>query len=293
MCVNVPAAFLSRPCVLNRTRLLEVVPFVLGHFAGGADARRLNELLDASRASAGMPQTIMRVGADRQYTVIHVEKPLYEKVNRAELLVPLVGMLLALWRADAADADSAPGGRGGSGGGFVDGFMDALADTVDARVQSQLDFLKGFDWEAGLPGADAAHLARELQDFKRLVAEVVELRQASGVMPSPSGAGMPGAVGATAAGGGGGGAAGSTPPSPAIPDEFLDPITTSLMMDPVVLPDSGITVDRSTVERQLTISGTDPFSRTELTLEMLKPDDELRERIRTFMAERGASPRRR
>ena len=28
---------------------MEVVPFVLGHFAGGPDARRLNELLEASQ----------------------------------------------------------------------------------------------------------------------------------------------------------------------------------------------------------------------------------------------------
>lgn len=45
-------------------------------------------------------------------------------------------------------------------------------------------------------------------------------------------------------------------------------------------------------QRQLTISGTDPFSRTELTMERVKPNDELRERIRAFMAERGADPKR-
>ena len=43
------------------------------------------------------------------------------------------------------------------------------------------------------------------------------------------------------------------------PDEFLDPITAAIMMDPVILPDSQVTVDRTTIERQISIQGTDPF----------------------------------
>jgi hypothetical protein len=35
------------------------------------------------------------------------------------------------------------------------------------------------------------------------------------------------------------------------PDEFLDPITAAVMSDPVVLPSSRVTVDRSTAERLL------------------------------------------
>ena len=38
---------------------------------------------------------------------------------------------------------------------------------------------------------------------------------------------------------------------PEPPDEFVDPITASLMSDPVTLPDSGVTLDRTTVERHL------------------------------------------
>lgn len=63
------------------------------------------------------------------------------------------------------------------------------------------------------------------------------------------------------------------------PDEFLDPIMACLMEDPVVLPDSGITVDRSTIERHLLSQQTDPFNRSSLTKERLRPDKELKERI--------------
>lgn len=35
------------------------------------------------------------------------------------------------------------------------------------------------------------------------------------------------------------------------PEEFLDPITAGLMSDPVTLPDSGVTLDRTTVQRHL------------------------------------------
>lgn len=73
----------------------QVIPFVLGHFAGGADARRLTELLGASRAASGMPQTMLRVGMDRQYTVIHVDKPLHEKVR----------CLVCVWGGDAAGTE--------------------------------------------------------------------------------------------------------------------------------------------------------------------------------------------
>ena len=63
------------------------------------------------------------------------------------------------------------------------------------------------------------------------------------------------------------------------------------MVDPVILPDSQVTVDRSTIERQLTIQGTDPFSRKELTMDMVKPNTDLKARIKAYMATRAASPR--
>ena len=35
------------------------------------------------------------------------------------------------------------------------------------------------------------------------------------------------------------------------PDEFLDPIMSTMMLDPVLLPSSNVTVDRSTIARHL------------------------------------------
>lgn len=57
--------------------------------------------------------------------------------------------------------------------------------------------------------------------------------------------------------------------------------------DPVVLPDSGVTVDRATITRHLgsTGQGTDPFSRNPLTLEDVKPDAELAAKIKAWRAQ--------
>lgn len=51
------------------------------------------------------------------------------------------------------------------------------------------------------------------------------------------------------------------------PDEFLDPIMSTVMLDPVLLPSSHVTVDRSTIARHLLryllhpLLGSGPFSR--------------------------------
>lgn len=56
-----------------------------------------------------------------------------------------------------------------------------------------------------------------------------------------------------------------------IPEEFLDPILSTLMVDPVVLPASGITMERAVICRHLLSARTDPFCREPLTPDMLKP----------------------
>jgi ubiquitin conjugation factor E4 A len=70
------------------------------------------------------------------------------------------------------------------------------------------------------------------------------------------------------------------------PDEFLDPIMSTLMTDPVILPSSHITIDRSTIARHLLSDQTDPFNRSPLTMDMLKPNDELRLQIEAWIKER-------
>uniref|UniRef100_A0A2P2K309 RING-type E3 ubiquitin transferase n=3 Tax=Rhizophora mucronata TaxID=61149 RepID=A0A2P2K309_RHIMU len=68
-----------------------------------------------------------------------------------------------------------------------------------------------------------------------------------------------------------------------IPDEFLDPIQYTLMKDPVLLPSSRITVDRPVIQRHLLSDNTDPFNRSQLTVDMLIPNVELKARIEEFI----------
>ena len=67
-----------------------------------------------------------------------------------------------------------------------------------------------------------------------------------------------------------------------VPEEFVDPIMMTPMSDPVVLPDSKATIDRSTAIRHLLASPTDPFTRTPLSLEDLHEDIGLRMRITSW-----------
>ncbi|XP_062518757.1 ubiquitin conjugation factor E4 A-like [Corticium candelabrum] len=71
------------------------------------------------------------------------------------------------------------------------------------------------------------------------------------------------------------------------PGEFLDPLTDELMKDPVELPSSRAVVDRSTIERHLLSDPTDPFNRSPLTIDMVVPDEELRQKIAKWREEAG------
>ncbi|KAH8305399.1 hypothetical protein KR018_001763 [Drosophila ironensis] len=67
------------------------------------------------------------------------------------------------------------------------------------------------------------------------------------------------------------------------PEEYLDPIISTLMTDPVVLPSSKVTVDRSTIARHLLSDQTDPFNREPLTMDKIKANDELRKEIEQWI----------
>jgi len=71
-----------------------------------------------------------------------------------------------------------------------------------------------------------------------------------------------------------------------VPDEFLDPIMSTLMEDPVILPTSGQTVDRSVIARHLLSDAKDPFNRNPLTTDMLQPNVELKAKIDAFKKSR-------
>ncbi|AGO11863.1 AaceriADR096Cp [[Ashbya] aceris (nom. inval.)] len=69
-----------------------------------------------------------------------------------------------------------------------------------------------------------------------------------------------------------------------VPDEFLDPLMYTIMSEPVILPTSKVTIDRSTIKAHLLSDSTDPFNRTPLKLEDVIPDYELKQRIEEFKA---------
>jgi ubiquitin conjugation factor E4 B len=69
-----------------------------------------------------------------------------------------------------------------------------------------------------------------------------------------------------------------------VPDEFLDPIMSTLMQDPVILPATRTVIDRPTIERHLLNDPTDPFNRSHLTVDMLIPATELNQQIDEWKA---------
>ncbi|KGQ00890.1 hypothetical protein PAAG_12433 [Paracoccidioides lutzii Pb01] len=74
-----------------------------------------------------------------------------------------------------------------------------------------------------------------------------------------------------------------------IPDEFLDPLIYTLMEDPVILPNSRVSIDRSTIRSHLLSDPNDPFNRAPLKIEDVIPDTELKAKIEAFKAERKAA----
>ncbi|KAL1612230.1 Ubiquitin conjugation factor E4 [Paraconiothyrium brasiliense] len=76
-----------------------------------------------------------------------------------------------------------------------------------------------------------------------------------------------------------------------IPEEYTDPLMATLMEDPVILPRSRQTVDRTTVRGMLLSDPIDPFNRTPLTIEEVIPNDALREEIQAWKSARLAEKR--
>ncbi|XP_071484173.1 ubiquitin conjugation factor E4 A-like [Diadema antillarum] len=69
------------------------------------------------------------------------------------------------------------------------------------------------------------------------------------------------------------------------PDEFVDPLTFTLMTDPVTLPTSGMSIDRATIARHLLSDQIDPFNRKPLTMEEVIPNTELKKQIERWKLE--------
>jgi ubiquitin conjugation factor E4 B len=70
-----------------------------------------------------------------------------------------------------------------------------------------------------------------------------------------------------------------------IPEEFQDPLMFTLMEDPVILPTSRTTIDRSTIRSHLLSDPHDPFNRVPLKIEDVIPNTELKAAIEKFKDE--------
>ncbi|KAK8864525.1 hypothetical protein IAR55_001775 [Kwoniella newhampshirensis] len=74
-----------------------------------------------------------------------------------------------------------------------------------------------------------------------------------------------------------------------IPDEFLDPLLSTLMKDPVILPVSRVVIDRGTIRTVLLSKEVDPFNNVPLKLEECIPDTELKAKIDVWLAESNST----
>ncbi|UZJ56824.1 hypothetical protein CBS101457_006144 [Exobasidium rhododendri] len=71
-----------------------------------------------------------------------------------------------------------------------------------------------------------------------------------------------------------------------VPDEFLDPLMATLMIEPVLLPSSKAILDLSTIKAHLLSDPTDPFNRAPLKIQDVVPAVELKAAIEAFRLER-------
>lgn len=70
------------------------------------------------------------------------------------------------------------------------------------------------------------------------------------------------------------------------PDEFLDPLMCTFMKDPVLLPTSDTIIDRSTITQHLLNDPHDPFNRKELSIDMVVPATELKDRMSEWLSQK-------
>ncbi|KAL4425495.1 hypothetical protein ABPG75_009511 [Micractinium tetrahymenae] len=280
MAVEMPQLFLEGSD-MNLTRLAEVVGFAVPQFVSGRAHRALQ-----------------RVAADRLAAQL--------RLREAHLLQPLSGALVALREAEHAqhaqqEAQQQLAAAGAEQALQAQRRRQSLARALDRQAALTDDILRGLldvelsqveplSAEAAAAAVEAASEGGEspADQRRRHEEHLRKLRDTvDGLLRHRAEA-----AAAAAARGGGGGGGGALPPAAhtheqaEAPEEFLDPILQTLMQDPVLLPDSRITLDRATIERHLLSSATDPFRqacRAPLTKEQLVPNTELRQQIETWL----------
>jgi hypothetical protein len=73
----------------------------------------------------------------------------------------------------------------------------------------------------------------------------------------------------------------------AVPDSFRCPITQDVMVDPVIVTETGHTYERSAIEQWLRTHNTDPNTNVQLRSNNLIPNHSLRSSIQEFSANNG------
>jgi hypothetical protein len=75
-----------------------------------------------------------------------------------------------------------------------------------------------------------------------------------------------------------------------IPLKYLDPLSGNLMIDSVILPTSGRTVERESIEESLLEDPVDPWTKAPLKIEDVIPNATLKAQLQVFKAKRTATP---
>jgi hypothetical protein len=304
-CVEIPEQILGRGKGLNATRLAEIIAFGLRQFIPGG---KLDKILQRK----GLKPARKRAPTDRRMRATLAR----------ELLTAYLGNIYALELSTEGECSS-DSTTATSRKEVVERRLAALPNEpilahrslVPALIQQSVTGKTLLiasrtviaDWSADVRAAAAAydeaakdtgnplhpldnpqHKKRFMQyeplpdDSQFVFTRVFDALHAAETAQGGGGAREGGAMQGEAADTGAGAGAGGEDDEP--PDGFLDPIMQTIMEDPVLLPNSGITVDRSTIERHLLSSQTDPFSRAPLSIEELKPDDSLKRRIDAWLA---------
>ncbi|KAL4860036.1 E3 ubiquitin-protein ligase RNF123 [Chlorella vulgaris] len=298
MAAEMPQLFLGPGSGVNMTQVAEVLGFAVPHFVSGRAGQALQRLASYRAVSQQL-----------RLRSAHMLQPL------AGLVVALWEAEQEQAAGSSSDTPaSGPGGSaaagaeaGTSSGEAADGSFPMqqqrqqpakrghlLLQAVGKQPALTDDVLRGLlsarlaEVEPLSPEAAAAEQAKPAaqQELSRKEAMQRLSNAVESLLATRSAAAAAAAVFRVTRGGGGG-----TPGTDAMggvsedvevaeaPDEFLDPILSTLMLDPVTLPDSRVTLDRSTIERHLRSSATDPFSRAPLAKEQLIPNTALLHKI--------------
>lgn len=247
MCASDPDAVLSRQPLADMisTRLIEHISWGLGHFTGNS---RVFKLVDEIHQQERLGN--IRIGRDARPTMI------------AEILGPYIGIIMSLYLHSIKKSNLSPGD------GLMEtpiptrdfmSFLEQLHDTgavSGGLIQECLVSITN-DAVSGLQrptDAEMEHVSRIVEMLKYIDQKEQIQCKADGLLQEES-----------------------------VPEEFLDPILNVLMKDPVILPDSKVTLDRKTIQRHLTVSSTDPFSRCQLKEEDLIPNKELKKKVEDWL----------